>query len=151
MLYCSKFPFFVQNSKENLEVVYLTFWTQFDKSNQNQRNSYLLGWSIWVDCSVGKCCTISRRFSNPSFKFVISPISPSFKFVNPSFKFVRNPDSDAPLGFVVVVAAVVAQINATKAKTIFILKTVKLKTKNEFCCSVAMVARMQATGSKGDD
>ena len=114
------------------------FFVQFDEINQ--RNSYLLGWSICVDCSVAKRCTISRRFSNPSFKFV-----------NPSLKFVRNSESDAPFGFVVVVAAVVAQINATKAKTIFILKTVKLKTKNEFCCSVAMVARMQATGSKGDD
>ena len=119
--------------------------------NNKDNISDILDWSICVDCSVSKRCTISRRFSNPSFKFVISPISPSFKFVNPSFKFVRNPDSDAPLGFVVVVAAVVAQINATKAKTIFILKTVKVKTKIEFCCSVTMVARMQATGSKGDD
>ena len=76
------------------------------------------------------------------------------RFSNPCFKFVRKADNDSSLTFVVVVvvvivAAVVEQINATKAKKIFILimaKTVsKIQTKSDFCCSVAMVARMQAT------
>ena len=75
------------------------------------------------------------------------------RFSNPCFKFVKNADNDSTFTFVVVVvvivAAVVEQINATKAKKIFILimaKTVsKFQTKSDFCCSVAMVARMQAT------
>ena len=76
--------------------------------SQSQLCSYLLDWSICIDCSVSKRCTISRRFSDPSFN----------KLVSPSFKFVRNADSDAPLAFVVgivVVANVVAQV-ATKTK-----------------------------------
>ena len=70
--------------------------------SQSKKFSYLLDWSICVDCSILNCCTIPRRFSNPSFKFV------------------RNVDSDVPFAFVVgiVDALVVAQI-ATKTKINF--------------------------------
>ena len=68
-----------------------------------------------VSCSFSKRCIMARRFS------VLDFIA--------SFKFVRNADKDSPFTFVGVrIAVVVAQINATNNRKVFILmvtKTVK--------------------------
>ena len=74
--------------------------------------SYLLEWSICVDCSFSKRCTIARRFSNAC--------------VNACFKLVRNADRGPPFPFSFgVVAVVVAQINATNSRKVFILMAAK--------------------------
>ena len=72
--------------------------------------SYLLEWSICVDCSFSKRCTMARRFSNAC--------------VNACFKLVRNADRGSPFPFGVV-AVVVAQINATNNRKVFILMMAK--------------------------
>ena len=90
---------------------------------------YLLDWSICVDCSISKCCTRPRRFSNPCCKFS----NPCCKFSNPCFKFVRNEDKDSPFTFVVVVAVVVAQINATNNRKVFILMVTRTVKKQPEC------------------
>ena len=81
--------------------------------------SYLREWSICVDCSFSKRCTIARRFSNAC--------------VNACFKLVRNADRGPPFPFsfgvaVVVgidVAVFVAQSNATNNRKVFILMSAK--------------------------
>ena len=69
--------------------------------------SYLLEWSICVDCSFSKRCTMARRFSNACFKLV------------------RNADRGPPFPFSFGVAVVVAQINATNNRKVFISMSAK--------------------------
>ena len=70
--------------------------------------SYLLEWSICVDCSFSKRCTMARRFSNACFKLVRNAD--------------RGPPFPLPFG---VVAVVVAQINATNNRKVFISMSAK--------------------------
>ena len=64
---------------------------------------------VVVDCSFSKPCTMARRFCNACFKLV------------------RKTDrgSPFPFGVVVVAAVVVAQINATNNRKVFILMLAK--------------------------
>ena len=73
--------------------------------------NYLLEWLICVDCSFSKRCTIARRFSNAC--------------VNACFKLVRNVDRGSPFPYPFGVAVVVAQINATNNRKVFILMVAK--------------------------
>ena len=76
-----------------------------------QEVEYLLEWSICVDCSFSKRCTMARRFSNAC--------------VNACFKLVRNADRGPPFPFSFGVAVVVAQINATNNRKVFISMSAK--------------------------
>ena len=73
-----------------------------------------------VSCSFSKRCIMARRFS------VLDFIA--------SFKFVRNADKDSPFTFVGVrIAVVVAQINATNNREVFILMVTKAVKKQPEC------------------